>query len=269
VHRRNGDADSQFKRDSTNREAIAQILEYASWLDGTTNDVINACALEYCDKPLAEAFVEYFGNELQSLTPQNHRLLLVAPKLDASAERIVNYLAEKGLAINAVFFRYAKTVSGDEVLIRTILVPDNPVRTVNSKVVPATDLINAAANLNVSALVDECRKMKDVINDERPRRTYGGSFRYWLNGRMVFGVNVAGGRRNPPPGELDVWIPAGRFSEVSGVDEQTVRNNLKADFSADESGVSDCIVRLKNVEQARRIVSQLKAWLASKPAHSV
>ena len=51
---------------------------------------------------------------LQGLTD----ILLVAARLDASAERIINYLAERsGLDINAVFINYAKLSDGKEILI--------------------------------------------------------------------------------------------------------------------------------------------------------
>src|SRR6266849_3787463 len=85
----------EFKRNFTNRETVAQILDYASWLDAASEEEIEACALTYLDKRLSDAFFECFGNDLQSLTPQNHRMLVVAPKLDSSAERIINYLAER------------------------------------------------------------------------------------------------------------------------------------------------------------------------------
>jgi hypothetical protein len=51
----------------------------------------------------------------------------VAPRLDASAERIIDYLSERhGVDINAVFFRYSKLSDGREILARTILMPDKP-----------------------------------------------------------------------------------------------------------------------------------------------
>ena len=86
----------EFKRDLTSREAVAQILDYASWLDLANEEDIKDCASEYLEnKSLEDAFSERFNTYVQGLTPQKHRMLLVAPKLDASAERIINYLAER------------------------------------------------------------------------------------------------------------------------------------------------------------------------------
>src|SRR5947209_3388315 len=56
----------EFKRDSTSRETVAQILDYASWLDTASEEAIEACALKYLEKNLSDAFVERFGTELQS-----------------------------------------------------------------------------------------------------------------------------------------------------------------------------------------------------------
>src|SRR5271165_2519739 len=57
--------------------------------------------------------------------------------------------------------------------------------------------------IRVSNLVKISRELSSDA-DEVPAGTFGGSFRYWLQrgprNRMIFGVNVAGGRRSPPLG---------------------------------------------------------------------
>jgi hypothetical protein len=254
----------EFKRDLTNREAVAQILDYASWLDMASEAEINACALKYLNKNLSDAFAERFGTELQSLTPQNHRMLVVAPKLDSSAERVINYLAERhGININAIFFRYAKTARSDEVLIRTVLVPDT-VRGVSGRAetVTVADLVVMANDRKISKLVEICRTL--YPEGEEATGTYKGSFRYWRDGRMIFGLNVSGGRRNPPPplGELDVWIPVPRLSEVVSVPEEKIREIFKQEFEATEAGATDCIIRLRSADKAQALVSLVRGWIA-------
>jgi hypothetical protein len=258
----------EFKRDSSSRDTIAQILDYASWLNSASEEEVEACAMHYLGKPLADAFTEYFEDDLQSLTPQNHRLLVVAPKLDRSAERIINYLADKDVKINAVFFRYAKVFQGSEILVRTVLVPETE-RFRNPRSEMTRELLTKANDTRTAKLVDACRKMSS-ITEEIAAETYDGSFRYWLNGKMVFGVNVAGGRRKAPQGELDVWIPVTTLAKFSTVSEQELRSVLKSDFQASESGVTDCIVRLKSQEQAQELVSRLRKWLGTRePAPSL
>jgi hypothetical protein len=84
---------------------------------------------------------------------------------------------------------------------------------------------------------------------------------------MVFGVNVSGGRRGPPKGELDVWIPVPTLEKVGKVTAEDARAILKQEFSASEAGKTDCIVRLKTPEAATALVSRVKSWIAG-PATS-
>ena len=85
----------ELKRDRTPREAVAQALDYASWLDSVDVEEIEAHAEQHLQKPLSEAFIEFFQTELPEYTCQNHRIVLAATRLDESAERIINYLVER------------------------------------------------------------------------------------------------------------------------------------------------------------------------------
>jgi hypothetical protein len=118
----------ELKRDLTPREAVAQALDYASWLDGASEPEIETIlerAEEKLGKPLEEAFTDHFQTEMPELVAQNHRIILAAPRLDAAAERIIAYLANRyAVQINAVFFKYARLANGEEILARSILVPD-------------------------------------------------------------------------------------------------------------------------------------------------
>ena len=87
--------------------------------------------------------------------------------------------------------------------------------------------------------------------------------RFWFKGKMIFGVNVAGGRRRPPQGQLDVWIPVAKLPEVVAVPEEKLREVLKREFAATESGITDCIVRLKSPEEAQKLVSLIREWVTT------
>jgi hypothetical protein len=45
----------ELKRDSTPRQAIAQCLDYASWLDTVSADEFKELAEEYLKRPVAQA----------------------------------------------------------------------------------------------------------------------------------------------------------------------------------------------------------------------
>ncbi len=263
----------ELKRDLTSREAVAQALDYAAWLDSESAETIAEFAQQFLKRPLADAFLETFQTELPDLICQNHRVLLVAARLDASAERIINYLAERyGVEINAVFFKYSKLSDGKEILARSILVEDT-IRTTSkpTRKHPSLDqLLSMADERMTRHVVEVCREMRHAWR-ETCRWTYGGSFRYWADTpsgaeRMVFGVNVAGNAA-PPRGELGVWIPAKSLSESSGVPEAEIRSVL-TNTQLVRSMAYDCWLRLKSPEDAEKLIAQLQHW-ASQAAKTV
>lgn len=97
----------ELKRDRTPREVVAQALDYASWveaLDG--DDVAKIYGRFRPGASLANDFQATFGQALDEDTlNENHQVVIVAASLDASSERIVNYLNDRGVAINVLFFQ--------------------------------------------------------------------------------------------------------------------------------------------------------------------
>jgi hypothetical protein len=117
----------ELKRDRTPREVVAQVLDYASWVqDLTYEQVTEIYAEQHPGERFEQAFADRFGADdpPESLN-EDHRLVVVASELDNSTERIIGYLsATYGVPINAVFFRHFK--DGDnEYLVRSWLIdPD-------------------------------------------------------------------------------------------------------------------------------------------------
>jgi len=85
----------ELKRDKTPREAIAQVLDYASWVKDLSNDEITEIANRYLGEkgPLEKAFKEKFGEELPEIINENHKMLIIASEIDNSTERIIEYLS--------------------------------------------------------------------------------------------------------------------------------------------------------------------------------
>jgi len=99
----------ELKRNKTPREAVAQLLDYGSWVrDLTYDEVAEVFSDNHSGQSLEEGFVEAFGSEgVPEEINESHQLILVAAELDHSTERIINYLSESFDApVNAVFFRY-------------------------------------------------------------------------------------------------------------------------------------------------------------------
>jgi hypothetical protein len=259
----------ELKRDLSPREAVAQALDYASWLDATSEGDLGIFVKEYLTRDLEEAFQEHFHTEPPEWVCQNHRILLVAARLDASAERIINYLAERaGLDINAVFISFAKLSDGQEILIRSVLVAEETagrLHTAGKKRPSDAALMAMAGERNTVDLVNICRELKGVWREQRTD-TADGSFRYWADKpdggpKMVFGVNVAGGLNNPPHGQLDVWVRPDALSEVASVSENSIRQRLSKIVPPFKASVMDFVLRLKSLEEAKRLIEELKSLM--------
>jgi hypothetical protein len=113
----------ELKKNRTPREVVAQLLDYASWVQSLSYEEI---AVIYSEKnqgrKLEEGFDDAFDMSLPEQINQNHELIVVASELDPSTERIINYLADNyGVPINAVFFRFFRD-DGRDYLARTWLI---------------------------------------------------------------------------------------------------------------------------------------------------
>ena len=260
----------ELKRDQTPREAVAQALHYASWLDAVDETEILGNVREYLGKPLDVAFENRFNRQLPELDLHNHRIILAAPRLDGPAEQIVNYLNERhGVDINAVFFSYARLKEGQEIIARTVLVPDETQQVrVGRRAPSVAELLQMAEQRQILDMVNVCRQAADFLREE-PVGAYGKSFRYWAKGpqgsRAVFGVNISGERRKTPPGSLDVWIPTGGLSEVAGMKEESIRGAINQGHSVQHSTDFDLVVRIHSAEQAQDLVNELKGWVSASP----
>lgn len=102
----------ELKKDRTPRDVVAQSIDYASWVQGLTASRIAEIYNAYSQKSLNKiesldaAYLRKFGSRLEEeVVNQSHQIVIVAPELDASTERIINYLNASEVPINVVFFR--------------------------------------------------------------------------------------------------------------------------------------------------------------------
>ena len=122
----------ELKRDRTPRDIVAQILDYASYVQKLGLSRIQGIAVnsDFLDgKSLEEAFSEKFGFDLPEFVNQTHRMYIVASSLDSATERIVGYLSEThGVDINVATFAYFD-VGGQEMIGRSMLLDEEVVQT--------------------------------------------------------------------------------------------------------------------------------------------
>jgi hypothetical protein len=122
----------ELKRKSMEREVIAQVLDYGSWVGTVKNDDVFSIYEAYRKKyfpsqtfqPLDKAFCNYFKvKEMPEELNEVHELVIVGAEFSPPTERIVNYLASTHkVKINAVFFRVFK--DGDREYIARVWLRD-------------------------------------------------------------------------------------------------------------------------------------------------
>jgi hypothetical protein len=114
----------ELKRDKSARDIVAQALDYATWVSQLTADKIAQIYHRFSNGgSLDEAFQNRFGFQLDEETlNESHQIILVASALDASTERIINYLNVRDIAINVIFFQVFQ--HGDEKLLSRVWLID-------------------------------------------------------------------------------------------------------------------------------------------------
>ena len=124
----------ELKKHRTPREVVAQLLDYASWVQNLSHeDITNIYSEKNPGKKLEQGFYDAFGINPPEKLNQSHELMVVSSELDPSTERIISYLANNyGVPINAVFFHYFKD-EGRDYLARTWLIDPEEVESKASK----------------------------------------------------------------------------------------------------------------------------------------
>ena len=113
----------ELKRDKTPRDVVAQVLDYGSWVTTLTREQVIDIAAQHLDEPFEAAFEDVFGSAPPDELNAELQLTVVATDLDNSSERIVAYLRDFGVPINAVFFSYLED-DGRRFLARSWLVTE-------------------------------------------------------------------------------------------------------------------------------------------------
>lgn len=121
----------ELKRDRIPREALAQAIDYAS--DLATWEVSRLS--EICQNYIGQTLEDYLGSKFQNIViedlviNQTQRLLLVGFSMDEPLIRMIEWLSSKfNVGINAVILNYIRTKGGEELLSRTVIIPEEVVR---------------------------------------------------------------------------------------------------------------------------------------------
>lgn len=103
----------ELKKHKTPRDVVAQAIDYAVWVENLPIERFVEIYADFAaknglpEKSFDAAFKAKFGTlPIEEEINSSHQMVIVAAELDASTERIINYLNDKAsVAVNAVFFQ--------------------------------------------------------------------------------------------------------------------------------------------------------------------
>ena len=235
----------ELKRDKTPREVVAQAIDYAAWVENLTSEQISDIYQRFVRKrtglpaSLNEAFRKQFGDDLpEDELNASHQIVIVASELDPGSERIINYLNNRGIPVNALFFQVFSH-AGSQLLSRAWLID------------PGSTQINAAVTAS-------SKGEKEPWNGEF-YVSYGGN-RSWADAERLGFISAGGGAwysrtlDQLEPGDR-VWakIPGKGFVGV-GVVEEAVQQADDMVFSTSE-GEKSFFDAINNGEYYRAFAS--------------
>jgi hypothetical protein len=117
----------ELKRDKLPRESLAQAIDYASDISTWEIEKYREICLKYTSKTLEDYLSENIeGEEIEELIiSQSIRILLVGFSIEEPLSRMIEWLSGTySISINAIILNYIKTNSGDELLSKTVIIPE-------------------------------------------------------------------------------------------------------------------------------------------------
>ncbi len=110
----------ELKRDKTPRETVAQLLEYASFVENLDYSQLNEIYRDYSgeESSLEDYHQQYFQSESDESVSFNKstRLIIVAQEISKEIRQTALFLRKKGIDIYCVEFKYFETISGEKII---------------------------------------------------------------------------------------------------------------------------------------------------------
>lgn len=111
----------ELKRDKTNRETMAQLLEYASFIDKLDYSQLNEIFQKYSgeESNLEEYHAQFFKEELFNKKVsfnKSIKLVIVAQEITKEIRQISQFLRQKGIDVYCVSFKYFKSKNDEQII---------------------------------------------------------------------------------------------------------------------------------------------------------
>lgn len=145
----------ELKRGKTPRETLAQLIEYASFIDNLDYDQLNEIYQNYSgeDASLEDYHQQYYEPENQEKLSwnKNSKLVIVASNITPEIKQTAMYLRKKGIDIYCLEFKYFSNSTNNKMISSDFVVGDEEfIRTKISFVsqLPRTDKENFFSSLD-------------------------------------------------------------------------------------------------------------------------
>jgi hypothetical protein len=117
----------ELKRDKLPRDVLTQAIDYASDIATWEVEKISEICMDFTGNSLEDYLTDNFENiELDDIIVNKaQRLLLVGFSIDEPLGRMIEWLSSNyDLGINAIILNYVITSSGNELLSKTVIIPE-------------------------------------------------------------------------------------------------------------------------------------------------
>ena len=148
----------ELKRGKTPRETIAQLLEYASFVENLDYSQLNDIYQDYSgeESSLEDYHQQYFQNELDENISFNKstKLIIVAQEISKEIRQTALFLKRKGIDIYCMEFKYFETKSGEKIISSDFVVGEEEFihRKVQSASLPKVDEKQFLSSLDKNGL---------------------------------------------------------------------------------------------------------------------
>ncbi|MFH1939472.1 MAG: hypothetical protein ABIK21_04910 [bacterium] len=146
----------ELKRDKTPRETLAQLLEYASFVDKLDYSQLNDIFQEYSgeESNLEEYHQQYFKTNTENQVSYNKstKLIIVAQEISKEVRQTALFLREKGLDIYCASFKYFKTKNEEEIISMEFVVGEEELirKKIETTSLPKINEIQFLNSLNIN-----------------------------------------------------------------------------------------------------------------------
>lgn len=164
----------ELKREKLPREVLAQVVDYASDVSSWDIEKLGEICQKFTDQSLLDYLSEKFPQkQVEELSiNQVQRLLLVGFAVEEPLSRMIEWLSTNyNLGINAIVLSYIKTKSGDELLSKTVIIPEEVEREKSNKKKFIIDMSNEPGTYEILELKENLLKYlsKDIVSSQRIR----------------------------------------------------------------------------------------------------